>query len=65
MVHGLDTLRKLNGTEPIGDAPAKARRERSPFDRLPNAIALNPLSAREYLNSPWGRRKLQCEGPRK
>jgi hypothetical protein len=57
MVHGLATLRVLNGEEPRGRTPKHVKKEPSAIERVPPEIALNPYLARQYINSPWEKKK--------
>jgi len=51
MVHGLETLRRLNAVKQV-----KADERPKPF--VPEKIALNPDLARKYVNRPWTREEL-------
>ena len=47
MVHGLETLKRLNEKE-AGRKPFKR-----PKEKVPKEIALHPVLLRRYLNRPW------------
>jgi hypothetical protein len=52
MVHDLQTIIKLNAKKP----GVKATETPKPF--VPEKIALNPESARRYVNRPWTKEEL-------
>jgi hypothetical protein len=55
MVHGLETLERLNAEKTRRDIELKVK------EKVPKRIELYPCLVRRYLNRPWGKKELLAE----